>query len=145
MKIILKRIIFYFLSFTWGALLSIIGLLMLIPFLIAGNFGTYHGRIYGIFPSCFGENWGFEMGCFFFLATNMKDNDYIKRHECGHGLQNIILGVFQLVIQFWSMGRYWYRECLRKHNKPITTDYDSIWFEKWATEWGTKYVTNDII
>lgn len=146
MKLFLKRFLFYYLSFTWGIILSMIGLLMIIPFLVTKRFGTYHGRIYGIFPSCFGENWGFEMGCFFFLAENMKDNDYIKRHECGHGIQNAVYGLFQIVIQIWSFLRYWYREFkfYRKHKQP-TTEYDSIWFEHQATEWGTNLVATDII
>lgn len=146
MRLTLKRILFYFLSFTWGGLLSIIGFLMMIPFIITKNYGTYHGRIYGIFPMCFGMNWGFEMGCFFFVAQNMKDNDYIKRHECGHGIQNVIFGPFQIVIQVWSLCRYWYRELkyYRRHKFP-KTDYDSIWFEHLATEWGTQFVATDVI
>lgn len=146
MRLTIKRILFYLLSFTWGGILSMIGLIMMIPFIITKRFGTYHGRIYGIFPERFGQNWGFEMGCFFFVAENMKDNEYIKRHECGHGLQNVLMGPFQIIIQIWSMLRYWYRELMfyRKHKQPKTS-YDSIWFEHWATDWGTRFVSTDII
>lgn len=146
MKLTIKRILFYFVSSTWGVILSTIGLIMMIPFIITKRFRTYHGRIYGIFPEIFGKNWGFEMGCFFFVADNMKDNDYIKRHECGHGLQNAIFGPFQIFIQTASMLRYWYREIhFYKRGKQPTTSYDSIWFERMATDWGTRFVSTDII
>ena len=46
MKLIFKRILFYIISFTWGGLMSIIGLLVLLLTLPFGKFGIYHGRLY---------------------------------------------------------------------------------------------------
>lgn len=146
MKLILKRILFYFLSFTWGIVLSLVGLLMLIPFAFAKKVRVFHGRLYGVFPKCFGSGWGFEMGCFFFTSYDCVDNDHLRSHECGHGLQNIMFGVFQIFIQLASLIRFWYRELhFYKKGKKPTTEYDSIWFEKMATYLGTKYVFNDRI
>ena len=67
-------VIFYILSFTWGFLTSIIGLLLMIPFLITKRTKKFCGRLYGIFPKCFGSGWGFEMGCFFFVSNDYPDN-----------------------------------------------------------------------
>ena len=146
MKLTIKRILFYFLSFTWGVILSMIGLIMMIPFIITKRARIFHGRLYGVFPSKFGSGWGFEMGCFFFTSEDCKDDDRLRAHECGHGLQNIILGPFQIIIQVASMIRFWYRELhfYRKGKQP-TTSYDSIWFEHWATDWGVRFVLSDIL
>ena len=55
-KIILKRILFYFLSFTWGAITSVIGLIMLlIPLCTTHTLHCWHGRLYGVMPKCFGS------------------------------------------------------------------------------------------
>ena len=141
----LKRILFYVISFTWGGVLSLIGFLIMLPFLVTKRVSTYHGRLYGIFPKCFGNDWGFEMGCFFFIAENCKDDDYLRNHESGHGLQNCVLGIFQIIIQISSFVRYWYREYKTRHNIPLKNGYDDIWFERWATDWGTKFVSTDIL
>lgn len=133
-------IVFYILSFTWGAITSLIGLLLLIPFLITKRFKTFHGRLYGIFPKCFGSGWGFEMGCFFFIAHDCDDYQDLKSHECGHGFQNILWGPLMLfVISIPSMIRFWYREYLIKKGKTLKP-YESIWFERQASQWGYIYV-----
>ena len=134
-------IVFYILSFTWGSLTSIIGLLLMIPFLITKRVKTFCGRLYGIFPKCFGSGWGFEMGCFFFVSNDCPDNLYMNSHECGHGLQNIIWGPLMLfVISIPSLIRFWYIRYLYKKSKPNVPDYYSIWFEEQADRWGWDYV-----
>ena len=85
MKLILKRILFYIISFTWGGIMTTIGLVVLLVTLPFGKFGVYHGRIY----KRNGKNWGgLELGCFF-LCDNSAD-EYILAHESGHGLQNCL-------------------------------------------------------
>ncbi len=143
MKFISKHLVlFYILSFTWGFIGSFIGLLMLIPFAITKNVRVNRGRLYGVFSKKFGSGWGFEMGCFFFTSYDCATDEDLMLHEMGHGLQNICLGPFQLfVVSIPSMIRYWYRELhyYRKGKIP-PTEYDSIWFEHWATSWGNKYL-----
>jgi hypothetical protein len=144
MKLILKRILFYILSFTWGGIMSVIGLLVLLVTLPFGKFGIYHGRIY----KRIGKNWGgVELGCFFLCDENA--GEHTMAHECGHGLQNCIWGpLFPFVIAIPSAVRYWYREFLRRHNKEkyyLLPDYDAIWFEGQATKWGKEYVATDKI
>lgn len=145
--VIFDRVIFYFLSFTWGSLSSIIGLLMMIPFLIIGKVKTFSGRLYGIFPKIFGKDWGFAIGCFYFVANNEKDicelNIGLHTHECGHGIQNIIFGpLMPFLVLIPSMIRYWYREIkIKKGKGEFLKPYDCIWFEAQASYYGRKYMS----
>ena len=152
MKLIFKRILFYFISFTWGFITSFIGLLgiaLLAPF---KRVHAWHGRLYGICPACFGEGWGFEMGCFWFVSNDCYprstglDSEFMG-HEAGHGLQNCVFGPFMLlIVSIPSMIRFWYRELhfYRKGKQP-TTGYDDIWFEGTATALGKKFIITDKI
>ena len=144
MKLILKRILFYIISFTWGGIMTTIGLVVLLVTLPFGKFGVYHGRIY----KRIGKNWGgLELGCFF-LCDNSAD-EYILAHESGHGLQNCLWGpLMPFVICIPSAIRYWYREFIWRFNKEKFNklpEYDAIWFEGQATKWGKKYITTDKI
>lgn len=131
---------FYILSFTWGLLASSIGLIILIPFLITGKVKTFCGRLYGVFPKCFGSGWGFEMGCFFFTSYDCYNENHLRAHECGHGLQNILWGPLNLfVITIPSIIRFWIIY-IRYQKGTWDGDYDSIWFEHQASEWGWNYV-----
>lgn len=142
-KLVLKRIGFYFLSFTWGIITSIIGLLIIGFSALCGRVHTYHGRLY----ATWGKGWGgFEMGPFFVIG---EDCQSCCAHESGHGIQNIILGPFMIfVVSIPSCIRYWYREIIRRKDpekyKQLPS-YDSMWFEGWATSWGRKFVETDRI
>lgn len=144
MKLILKRILFYIISFTWGGIMSIIGaiaILILLPFKNT-QLKTYHGRVYMVV----GKNWGgLELGCFFLCGENM--GEHTLAHECGHGLQNCLWGpLMPFVISIPSAIRYWYRRILEKKNYRKYRNlppYDSVWFERQATEWGTNYIITD--
>lgn len=144
MKLILKRIGFYALSFTWGIIPSLIGGLIILTLLPFGKVRTFHGRVYAVV----GNNWGgLEFGCFFLICKTCANNDYLRAHEMGHGLQNCLwgpLGIF--VINIPSAIRYWYRE-LKYERKGLTppTGYYDIWFEKQASDWGLKYVMTDLM
>ena len=144
MKLIFKRILFYIISFTWGGIMTTIGLVVLLVTLPFGKFGVYHGRIY----KRIGKNWGgLELGCFF-LCDNSAD-EYILAHESGHGLQNCLWGpLMPFVICIPSAIRYWYREFIWHFNKEKFNklpEYDAIWFEGQATKWGKKYVGTNLI
>ena len=142
MKLVLKRILFYILSFTWGGLMSIIGLFVLLVTLPFGKFGVYHGRIY----KRIGKHWGgVELGCFFLCDQTCSEST--MAHEAGHGLQNCIWGpLMPFVICIPSAVRYWYREIIYRTNREKyrkLPDSDAIWFEGQATKWGLKYVKTD--
>lgn len=143
-KLILKRIVFYVLSFTWGIIMSLIGLFPIAVLACMKRVHVFHGRLYGVV----GKNWGgVNFGCFFICDEGGINSDHLRSHESGHGLQNCLWGpLFPFVIAIPSMIRYWYRE-LKFNRKGVTppTAYDDIWFEAQATRWGKKYVSTDLI
>ncbi len=138
-----RRILFYFLSFTWGFIMSFIGLIVIGILACFRRVYTFHGRLYGTV----GNNWGgLELGCFFICGKNCRTL-YLCAHESGHGIQNIIwgpLGIFVIFIP--SCIRYWYRE-IKYNRKGLIppTGYDDIWFEGQATRWGFNFVVADKI
>lgn len=135
----LKAILFWIISWTWGLPMTLVGAICALALIITGHKPQkFHQFIY--FEV--GEDWGgFECGCFFITC---KDPDLqLKQHEAGHGIQNIILGVFMpFLVSIPSAIRYWYREYLYRNNKPkynALPPYDSMWFEGTATKLGEKY------
>ena len=86
----LKLAGFYILSFTWGIVMSLIGALIILILLIAGQKPKlFHGRIY----IEIGKGWGgCELGCFFLCSKGSSLS--LKQHESGHGIQNILFGPF---------------------------------------------------
>ncbi len=102
----LKLIGFYILSFTWGIIMSLIGALVILILLIAGQKPKiFHGRVY----IEVGNNWGgCELGCFFICSK--YESLSLKQHEAGHGIQNIIFGpLTPFIISIPSAIRYWLR------------------------------------
>ncbi len=137
MKVI-KGIGFWFVSLTWGLPMTLLGALIALALLMTGHKPKrFHYNIY--FEV--GEGWGgMEYGGFFFV--NKNPSLHTRQHEAGHGLQNLMLGVFMpFVICIPSAVRYWYREYLVRSGKKRYFElpaYDSIWFEGWATRLGEK-------
>lgn len=113
---ILKDILFYILSYTWGIILSMAGTLTALVLLLLGYKPTiFHNRIH----FKVGDYWGgLEMGPVF--LTDNQPTLHIKQHECGHGIQNIILGPFMLfLVSLPSAIRYWLREMRTQKSKYI--------------------------
>ena len=135
----IRTMLFWVLSLIWGFPMTVFGLLVFLVLRIAG----YKPKRFGsLFYFEVGELWGgFECGPIF--VVNKNASDYLKRHEAGHGIQNIILGpLMPVLVSIPSMIRYWYRSLLSKVNKNMymrLPPYDSVWFEKSATDLGTKY------
>lgn len=138
MTIVKNKWLYYLLQFTWGIVMNVLGVLVFAVLII---FGRKRPKK---FKNCWyivvGKNWGgLELGTFFLIDQN--EHLSTKYHESGHGLQNIVWGpLFLFVIWIPSAIRYQYRE-LKYHRKGKNppTDYDDIWFEGQATNWGHKY------
>jgi len=144
--LIFKRILFYILSFTWGIIMSFIGLWPILILACMKRVHVFHGRLYGII----GKNWGgVNFGCFFLCCENSAEDDNLRKHECGHGIQNIIFGpLMPFVVAIPSAIRYWYREMIWRRDQEKywkLPNYDAIWFEGWATKLGEKYILTDRI
>lgn len=139
-KKVLFIVVYYLLNFTWGAIMSVIGLVATVFALIFlkckahRNGCTYTVEI--------GGDWGgLELGCFSFVGgyynSDFEYFEHTRKHEFGHSLQNMILGPIAIFISFIpSIIRYWvfkYRDKKHIKNPP----YDAIWFEGTATKYGT--------
>ena len=133
----IKGVLFWVVSLTWGLPMTLLGAVIAVVLIITGHRPRrFHYFIY--FEV--GEHWGgFEVGAFF--VVNKGATVSIKRHEAGHGLQNIMLGVFMpFLVSIPSAARYWYREFeYRRGRGDRLPPYDAIWFEGWATRLGEKY------
>lgn len=142
-NLILKRVGFYVLSFTWGIVTSFIGLVVILCLLPFKKVHIYHGRLFAVVGNPY---WGgVSLGCFFLAST--MDDAHLLAHESGHGIQNAIMGpLFIFLVAIPSAVRYWYRE-LKFNRKGLTppTDYDAIWFEGSATYLGITFVKTDRI
>ena len=126
---------FYFLSFTWGFILSIIGFIVIEICKILHIPVVENG--YG-YRAIYGKGWGgFSMGPFCITSEDCEEKTIA--HEFGHGLQNCYFGPFMIIITLWSICRYWYRSFLRACGKDLPA-YDSIWFEGNATDLGKYYL-----
>lgn len=128
---------FYILSFTWGLPSVLIGGIVAVILMIAGNKPKKYG-----WEWCFElqtQSWGLELGVFFIAPKGYYEN--LKMHEHGHGIQNIYLGIFNpLIVSIPSATRFWYRKLRRSIGKPCKTEYDDVWFEKSATQSGQELI-----
>lgn len=134
----MKKTLYYLLSFTWGIVMTAIGFLVGGVLTLFGCKATKEGPCW-----CFviGDNWGgVSLGPVMLMSSANYAAGRTVKHEFGHSLQNCIWGpLFPFVIAIPSATRYWVREFQRNKGTPPATDYDAIWFEGQATEWGNKY------
>lgn len=129
---VLSKKVYYLLSFTWGILVSAVGMLVSALFLITGHRPSRN--LYGWYFT-FGTGWGgFSVGPCTVMCKDWTSN--IPSHEFGHSVQNCFFGPFMIfLVIIPSVCRYWYRELKHITEPP----YDSIWFESSATALGEKY------
>ena len=102
----MKTFLFYFMSFTWGIIMSVIGSLVTLVLLICGKKPKRY-RCAWYFN--LGESWGgVNFGPCFIVS---KTNTISIPHEYGHGIQNCILGpLFPFIIAIPSLIRAGYRK-----------------------------------
>ena len=128
------------LSYTWGIIMTFIGACAAFVCTRLGYKPQKHaGATYFEVGK---TRWGgISLGCFFFCGPGASQ--HTKDHEFGHSLQNCIWGpLFPFVIGIPSFVR-----CQKFNNNikkgiPNEEDYDAIWFEGQATEWGEKVRLN---
>lgn len=126
---------YYLLSFTWGSIMSIIGVMIAAALLCCGY--PCYRNIYGWY-FMIGRGWGgISLGPIALVARDCN-SEHTLNHEFGHSIQNCYFGPFMICIGLASAIRYWYREFLKKYKIPLKP-YDSIWFEGQATKIGKEY------
>lgn len=129
--------IYYLLNYTWGLLTTLIGwivYLVLMPF--SRDRGKYHKSHYLVVGN---SSWGgLSIGVCIFVSRNAHE---LKAHEYGHTWQNAFYGLLMpFIVSIPSVIRYWYFTIGFKRGKVFSPDwYESIWFERQATEWGNNY------
>ena len=141
-NIIKKKFGFYILSCTWGILMTILGFLVAIPFLL---YNYYIKEIMIKRGHCLyfriGRGWGgFSLGPYCFVCKDASTST--MAHEHGHSLQNCLYGPFTLIFSICSMIRYHYRNFKEANGNPCKTKYDDFWFEGQATNWGNELFNN---
>lgn len=135
----MSKRLFYFLTFTWGLLMTLVGYMAAAFLIIIGY------KPYGKFGYCLvfkvGDYWGgLSLGPV--IITSHPHDSEIMNHEHGHAIQNCWFGpLFPFIVGIPSVIRYWYRELRyeRKGKRPPTL-YDDIWFEGDATRIGTEFI-----
>lgn len=144
MKKVLLGIVYWICQCTWGILMTLIGFFATLGSLIFAK-GKIHKNGYGFITEV-GGNWGGVcLGPFALCGSyNCPDGkcydpewyEHTRRHEFGHSIQNMFLGIFfPFVVAIPSAVRYW----LERFDK-LKEDYEAVWFEHTATSWGTKWI-----
>lgn len=133
---------FKMLSWTWGFLMSCIGLLAVLVIKLVGAFTKTeyklkkHGYCYYL---SVGKGWG-GVNLGYFFITDARASDSTKWHEHGHAVQNCYLGLLMpFVVGIPSFIRYQKFNANIRKGIPNKEDYDAIWFEGDATATGLKY------
>lgn len=130
---------FYILSFTWGIIMTLFGVIVTIALLVAGHKPKKWGHCWYFEVGNFGG--GFNLGPMFVVSKGASE--HTKNHEHGHGLQNCKYGLLTLfIVHIPSFIRFWYREFkyYKRGLKP-TTAYDDVWFEGEASKLGTEFMS----
>ena len=151
MKKVLFIIMFWFLSLTWGIIMTSIGAIITLGLNIvkfAGKLAGYDLKIKTHLNGCtfiteVGGNWGgVELGAFALCGNYSETSpswfDHTRKHEFGHALQHLVLGpLFIFVVAIPSACRYWHQRIAASKGKQFPAGwYDSIWFEGGATKEG---------
>lgn len=124
-----SRTLFYILSFTWGIILSIFGLVASLTLRALGH--HWHPNQYGYVIFLGKNSWGgFTLGPFSFVCPDATPE--LLTHEAGHSYQNIILGPFMILLTLVSIVHYW----ISCFVPSVNEHYYDFWIEANATKLG---------
>lgn len=142
-----KMFWFYLLSFTWGILFTLIGLLALAFIFMFLNHKIYmYKRVAGRLAIIFKRDLpgGMNLGLIYITDKSQEKNYRLHTHEIGHSIQNAWFGpLFIPIIAIPSLIRASFWSHISRKKKAKTgkyPDYDRIWFEGQATKLGEQYV-----
>ena len=132
----MNKSLFYTLSFTWGIVMTAIGLLAAMGLSITGHKAKKYGWCWHFEV---GKGWGgVNLGLVF--ITGAGASEHTKNHEHGHGLQNCIWGVlFPFVVAIPSAIRYHDRNRRARLGETLEP-YDAVWYEGDATKRGNEFM-----
>lgn len=132
--IVLRKVLYYILNFTWGIFMTLLGYILLFILWPFGKIKCYDKyTLYLEFR--WKTGWGFSIGTVFFTTKNPSQS--LLYHEFGHTVQNAIFGpLTPFLVSIPSITRYYYRFFRIKNKKKLVNLYDDIWFEGTATHLG---------
>lgn len=139
MKPIKNQALFYALSFSWGIIISLSGILVAIVLLMFGFIPSMLGYCLHF---TIGNDWGgVNLGVV--IITDKQLNGASLYHEHGHAIQNCYLGPLMIfLVAIPSTVRYWYYRICYCRGKSLPP-YDSVWFEKQATDLGVEQIVHN--
>ena len=125
---------FWLVSLTWGALMTIPGLIIT-GFCIIFLKGKLHRNGFSYIVEI-GGNWGgLDLGAVA-LCGNYYPGDWYehtRRHEFGHAVQQLIFGPLQVfIVGIPSAIRYWYQRLTPGPHQ----EHDQAIYEYTASKWG---------
>jgi len=121
------------LNLTWGCIMTAIGFVASTVIMALGYKPKQHKLAhYFLIPGKWG---GITLGTTIIVCN---ETQHLLDHEFGHTLQNALFGIFMPFIGIASFVRATMRRIQQKKGK-LLPPYDSVWFERQATEWGTNY------
>jgi hypothetical protein len=124
---------FYLLSFTWGLPLTLVGCIVALLLLLFGHRPYRFGYCWYF---AIGHNWGgLELGVIF--LSDKSHRYHTLCHEHGHAIQNCYYGfMMPFLVCIPSAIRYWWIRYKQNRGHKDIPLYDSIWFERDATDLG---------
>ena len=134
--------LYYFLQWTWGLPMNLIGYLASLC-VMSANPDIRPLKWGGCYYFVLGKKWGgVSLGSFVFVCKEY--DEHMLNHEFGHTIQNCYYGfLFPFVVAIPSFVRCWYYNIvtgLKLKGYDELPNYYSIWFEAEANELGAKYI-----
>lgn len=124
-----SRTIFYILSFTWGIILSTLGLGATLALRALGY--RQCPNQYGYVTYLGNNSWGgFTLGPFSFVEANATPE--LLAHEAGHSYQNALFGPIAILLTLISIIHYW----ISCFVPSVNANYYNFWIEANATKLG---------
>ena len=149
----MKNILYYLVQWTWGIVMNIIGAVVFAALWVVDlvyclthpyhlfTFQRYRNAVCVILP---GGTGAINLGMFIVCGKYVKE---LLPHEYGHSIQNmqwgpLFLFVIGLPSLFRSISRGLYYDFFYEKKRMVLPDYDSVWFEGQATEYGSRAKNN---
>ena len=118
------------LHFIWGLPQNLIGLILYIFLAPKHPHKQYKQSYVCVMPKSWGT--GVSLGMFIFVSN--IDNEKTIKHEYGHTIQSMILGVLYLLVI--GLPSIIWAGCFDKYREKHNISYYSLYTEKWADKLG---------
>ena len=127
------RFLFYFVQWTWGLPVNLIGLIVYLCLYKKCRHEKYKNAYISYIPWNQG---GLSMGQFIFMAEDRNDGwtNNTKIHEYGHTIQCLLLGPLYWIV-IGAPSAIWCN-CFATYRKKHNVSYYKLYCESWANRWG---------